>query len=235
MRPKNLIPLVVLLLFTSACGNAPQTATVRSSEEIFNSVATLAAQTSTAQQAMITPQPTATLTSVASLTPFAPTATLYPTPTAVINSYTSYSACDDSLFITDVTTSNYSAFAPGETFTKTWRIKNTGTCTWNKHYAIVLFDGDSMSGEMTMITQAVDPDEVTEISVVLTAPDEAGTYVGYWVLVNRDEVPFGNYFYVEMTVSGDAPTATETSVNTPTPEVIGTPTATQTEMPTMIR
>ncbi len=231
MKPEYLILQTVILLFTSACGNATPTAAMRSSEEILDSIYTQVAQTSAAQQTMLTPQPTATLTLIPSSTPFAPTAALHPTLTAVINSYTSYSACDDSLFITDVTTSNYSAFAPGEIFTKTWRIRNTGTCTWNKHYAIVLFDGDSMSGETTMITQAVDPDEATEISVVLTAPDEAGTYVGYWVLVNRDEVPFGNYFYVEMIVSGDAPTATET----PTPEIIGTPTPTQTEMPTMIR
>ena len=33
---------------------------------------------------------------------------------------------------------------PGETFQKTWRLKNNGTCTWNSSYKIVYWSGDLM-------------------------------------------------------------------------------------------
>ena len=38
--------------------------------------------------------------------------------------------CDQAQFVSDLTVPDGSSFAPGATFTKTWRLKTIGTCTW---------------------------------------------------------------------------------------------------------
>ena len=37
-------------------------------------------------------------------------------------------------------------FAPGDTFTKTWTIINSGTCEWSANYYMVFVSGDQMGG-----------------------------------------------------------------------------------------
>ena len=41
------------------------------------------------------------------------------------------SYCDWMAFVTDVTIPDGTVLQPNETFVKTWRIKNIGTCAWN--------------------------------------------------------------------------------------------------------
>lgn len=69
----------------------------------------------------------------------------------------------------------------GESFVKTWRLKNIGTCTWNSNYQLVFAEGDKMSGPSSQnLTQSVAPGEQIDISVDLIAPNIAGTYKGIW-------------------------------------------------------
>lgn len=95
-------------------------------------------------------------------------------------------------FITDVTYLDGSIVSPGQSFIKTWRIKNVGTCTWNSEYQLVFDSGDAMSGpsyqQLTNIH--IPPGETLDISVELTAPEAPGTYRGNWKF--RD--PHGNIF-----------------------------------------
>ena len=37
---------------------------------------------------------------------------------------------------------------PGTFFTKTWRIRNIGYCTWTEDYALVFVNRDQMNGPM---------------------------------------------------------------------------------------
>jgi hypothetical protein len=53
--------------------------------------------------------------------------------------------CDRAQFVSDVTAPDGSSFAPGATFTKTWRLMNIGTCTWNTAYSLTWVGGDSLS------------------------------------------------------------------------------------------
>lgn len=36
--------------------------------------------------------------------------------------------CDQMSFVADVTVPDYSIMTPGQSFTKTWRVKNVGNC-----------------------------------------------------------------------------------------------------------
>ena len=49
------------------------------------------------------------------------------------------SSCDNAQFITDVTYPDNTVVTPSTNFTKTWRLKNTGTCSWTPSYAVVYF------------------------------------------------------------------------------------------------
>jgi hypothetical protein len=91
---------------------------------------------------------------------------------------------------------------PGETFTKTWRLKNAGTCSWTPSYAVVFSSGDSMSGPATQaLTTNVNPGQTVDISINLKAPSTPGTYRGDWKLRNAAGVTFAS-FYVEIKVGG---------------------------------
>ncbi|RLC66117.1 MAG: hypothetical protein DRH97_07000 [Chloroflexi bacterium] len=54
--------------------------------------------------------------------------------------------CDRAAYVKDVTIPDGTDLAPGDNFTKTWRLKNTGTCTWTSGYSLVFDHGDSMGG-----------------------------------------------------------------------------------------
>ncbi|MBL8078568.1 MAG: hypothetical protein JNM55_11445 [Anaerolineales bacterium] len=241
MKVKSfLFVAVIIAMSATACGSTDTTPP--SSDKILASVNTAVALTSMSQPivraATEIEQPAATLTPI----PF-PTATLM-SPLSSPTTYTSYvaaSACESSAYISDVTIPDGTVFSQGETFTKIWRIKNTGTCTWSSTYSIMFSSGEEMSGETTEIGQTVAPNATGDISVELTAPDTDGTYTGYWILANSSGTAFGNYVYVQIVVSSSSSTSTITSTttsntatNTTAPTVTNAPTNTTepTEEPT---
>lgn len=136
------------------------------------------------------------------VTPPAPTATpvvVTPTevpptvvPTSVPTATTVPLPCDMVAFIKDVTYEDGSKIGPDSQFTKTWRLKNIGTCTWTKDYALVFVDGSRMEGAKVIpLLGDVRPGDTVELSVKLVAPRKEGTYTGYWMLRNAKGERFG--------------------------------------------
>ena len=117
--------------------------------------------------------------------------------------------CDRAEFIKDVTVPDGSAFSAGDTFTKTWKLKNVGTCAWTNAYVLAFESGDRMGAPSHKpLTGAVAPGEGVNVSLDLTAPGTAGTYRGYWQLRNADgeAIPVvngyqGRSFYVDIRVT----------------------------------
>ena len=136
-----------------------------------------------------------------SITPTSTVPTDTPVPTAG-------AACDRAQFISDVTVPDGTTFAPNTAFSKTWRIKNVGTCTWTTGYSVVFASGDRMGGVDTLIPQTVVPGQTVDIGVNFTSPSLAGTYRGYWQLKNASGALFGigstfdKPFWVDIVVSG---------------------------------
>jgi len=176
------------------------------------------------------------LTSTASPTQITNTPTHQSVPAS-----SNVSACDKSAYINDVTIPDGTILAPGQTFVKTWKLQNTGSCTWSADYSLAFVSGIVMGGSTTTIGQSMASGAQAEISVSLTAPSTVGTYTGYWRLSNEQGVAFGVTVYVQIVVSNDAstltptptPTATSAATSTPTPTAqdTSTPTAVPTSTP----
>jgi len=94
-------------------------------------------------------------------------------------------------FISDVTIPDDTYFDPGDSFIKTWRIRNVGTCTWNTDYSLVFSSGNIMGGSSSVpLTGNVSPNAEVDVSVNLTAPASNGTHQGNWKLRS----PMGTIF-----------------------------------------
>ena len=102
-------------------------------------------------------------------------------------------ACTDrGRFVSDLDVPDGKTIAPGQAFTKTWQIRNIGTCTWTTAYSMFFEREEKMGGtDPVAFPKSVAPGEVLEISVPLVAPNTAGTYTGYWKFKNSNGVPFG--------------------------------------------
>jgi len=115
--------------------------------------------------------------------------------------------------------------SPGQTFTKTWRLKNVGTCAWSKSYQLVFVSGEQMGApSSSAFPQDVAVGQTVDISVNMTAPSTAGTYRGNWMFKNANGAIFGignpatRPWWVEIRVSGTAVTVGPTATGpTPTP------------------
>jgi hypothetical protein len=206
--------LAVFALVLSACGSSskePTPTPVDPNLIAAQAIATFAmglTQTAFAQPtATLTPAPLATNTLLAT---FAPLGTN--TPSVPVNT------CDSATFVNDVTVPDGTPMAPGQQFTKTWLVKNSGTCTWTPTYKIAYGYGMSqMGGAATPIGKTVKPGEQAEISVALTAPSTAGDVSGTWRLMNDKGVFFGTNLTVVIKVVGAAATGTATSEPTVAP------------------
>ncbi len=129
-----------------------------------------------------------------------PTFTPLPTATEI--------PCDRAVFVTDVTVPDGSDYSPGDVFTKTWRLKNTGTCAWTSGYDLVFVSGDQMGAPaaVQLTSGTVGTNQNLDVSVQLTAPGSEGSYKGYFKLRNPQGVIFGIgatgsvAFYVEIEV-----------------------------------
>jgi hypothetical protein len=121
------------------------------------------------------------------VTPPSPTSTSTgPSPTPVATT------CNRAAFVTDVSIPDNTAFAANTPFTKTWRLKNVGTCTWTTAYSVYFVSGNQMGAPASInLTSNVAPGQTVDISVPMTAPNVAGTYQGYWKLRNASGVAFG--------------------------------------------
>lgn len=217
MKKRLAILPIVLLIVTSlvACNlpSAQPTETPMSIDSAFTAAAeTVAAQlTSNAQTQAVavpsatnTPQP-AVVTSTSTVA--AITNTPLPQPSST-------QSCDLAQFVADVTVPDGTAYNAGDTFTKTWRIKNVGTCSWTPSYALIFASGgqsNQMNGPASVaLTGNVNPGETLDLSVNLTAPGTAGEYTGYWKLRNAAGSSF-TQMYVKINVGGGGtPAATAT-------------------------
>lgn len=117
-----------------------------------------------------------------------------------------------------------------EPFTKTWRIRNAGACTWSTSYKLSFMSGDKLGGpDSTPLPFNVAPGQTVDVSVNLTAPDAAGHYESVWQLQTSGGNAFGvgssgtDPIWVRIRV---IPPAFSTATPTETPTPVATATAT---------
>jgi hypothetical protein len=200
------ISLILLGLFLSACG--PTTAGQATPD--VNTIHTAAAQTviaeftQTAVAAPPTQVPTDTQAPTATSETMVPTTeSLEATAEIPLEASPTPITCDDANFdpaTVDVSVPDGTEMTPGQDFVKTWKIKNTGTCTWGSGYSVIFAFGEKMSGVAEPLTTAVAPNEEVEVSVRFKAPQDVGQYSSTWRMANANNSPFGETFYVLIVV-----------------------------------
>lgn len=127
-------------------------------------------------------------------------------PTAPPATVTPSTPCNAASFVADVNYPDNTSVVVGSSFTKTWRLKNVGTCTWTSGYKLVFDGGDRMNApdSVTLTSGTVAPGSTVDISVDLKAPADTGTYQGNYRLKEPGGVLFGigpsaaNYFWVKI-------------------------------------
>ncbi len=207
MKPQaRWIILPFILVAASLACNLPSNvnntpAAAQTLVEMYTAAA-LTVQASGSQSGSATAQTTAT-------NPFPTYSLLTPSSTPAPVVY-----CDAAAFVKDVTISDGTTLGRNSDFTKTWRIRNIGTCTWSPSYALVFVNGDRLGAPNSVALPAyVYPGQTIDLAVDMTAPNKNGHYQGFWELRNAAGAYFGigaqaqGAFWVDINVSGPTYTA----------------------------
>ena len=113
-------------------------------------------------------------------------------------------ACNSSKFVSE-TIPDGTVYQAGDTFTKSWTIRNAGTCDWTTDYKFVFEGGDQMGGSSSMnVPSVIEPGEKITFQVDLKAPSANGDYTGVWRLKAADGEKLGQY-WVKITVGTAGP------------------------------
>jgi len=104
-------------------------------------------------------------------------------------------------------------FAPGETFTMTWRLKNTGTSTWTAGYLLRYYSGDTFGApkEISMGREVLPGGEI-DISIHMKAPANPGSFRSDWVMSSENRSNFKEPVYLKIKVAAPV-------TPTPTPKL----------------
>lgn len=113
-------------------------------------------------------------------------------------------ACNNNIFIADLTIPDGTVLKPGEDFKKVWQVRNTGNCTWDEGYGLVFIGGDTdidpVNYEIKIKADFIDPGEDADFDIPLTAPLAEGSYQGTWRMRNDQGAYFGTLLTVVIEV-----------------------------------
>ena len=120
-----------------------------------------------------------------------------PTPAPNPQPSTGY---DNAQFVADVTIPDGTVIAPGQSFVKTWRMRNTGQTTW-RGYILSFISGESMNAPLGVDVPETAPGNTADISMPLIASSSPGSHGGTWQLYNNQGTPFGDVAWVSVQVA----------------------------------
>src|SRR5512140_224341 len=199
MKTSLLITTLLVAFVLTACGSAPVQPTpdvglIQTSAAntvIANFTLTAKASSTNTPLAAITAAATALETQTPATPSTAPafTATLLPGGVTATPGLCDYFTWNPTTV--DVNVPDGTQMTPGQQFVKTWRIKNSGICTWGAGYKVV-YAGytNQMSGVPQPINGVIGPGQEIEISVQFKAPAKAGEYVSAWTMQNAAGIKF---------------------------------------------
>lgn len=196
-----------ILLITACAGNVPEsTPTVDPNAIQTQAIETFGANLTQTALAAPTETPSPTLTPAA-------TATTLNTPIGITplvqSTVPATASCYSMSFVSDVTIPDNTPVTPGQTFTKTWKVTNNGSCPWDAGFKFSFTGGDAMGGTTYTLPAKVEVNATTNLSVTMTAPtNKTGAVRGNWRMSTAAGQFFGDEVYVVVSVGGSAVTAT---------------------------
>ena len=177
--------LIILALTLSACGSSA------SNNSIIATSVAMTVQAQNTQAPAFTPTSLPVVDVPTLLTSPTSGVTSVP-PTAPVAGSNNIKPCYSANFVQDVTIPDGTIVTPGQTFWKTWRVLNSGSCSWDSTYKFVFNDGDLMGGGYVYaFPGAAAPGQTVDIPIELYAPTDAGTYTGTWLIEAPDKTIFG--------------------------------------------
>ncbi len=157
---------------------------------------TAVARTAVAELTLTAAAFTATL--LPTETPFIiPTKTFTPIPTQVSNLSDN---CDNFIWVEDLTIPDGTQMNRSQVFLKTWKIQNSGTCSWGESYQIIFDYGEKMSGQPQILLGSIAPGQAVDVSVQFTAPNQVGEYISAWRMTNASGISFGDTLLVKIII-----------------------------------
>ncbi len=194
-RVSSLFGIVAIIAILASGCNLPLGQNDTAAVQTGAALTVQAALTSAGPASSSTPAPFPT---VPTATPTVASPTSAPAASAT-------TACDAAGFVADVTYPDGTEVNAGDNFTKTWRFRNVGSCSWTPSYALVFTGGDAMAGPAAQsLAGNVNPGQTVDLSVSLTAPATDGDYTGNWGIRNAAGVIFSK-FWVKITVGATSP------------------------------
>lgn len=208
------LALGAILLASCGGGNVPEATPTLSVDQIqtfavatFSSELTLTAIAAPTNTPSATPQPSPTL--AATSTGGIPLAGTTP---GALGGAAATSSCYGLTFVSDVTIPDNTQMDPGEAFTKTWKVQNSGSCAWDAGFKFQSSGGDAMGATAVTLPAAVAAGATYDISVPMTAPSTTGTLRGNWRMSTASGQFFGDEVFVVIVVgNASAPAATNTT------------------------
>ena len=140
-------------------------------------------------------------------------------PAAAANSVTDNTTaapvCENGMaFVGDLNLDDKNMTAPpilqlNQSFSKGWRLRNTGTCAWQPNFTVSFVngnrDGAQMQGKPIELFKTVQPGETIDVSASLIAPNAYGTFQGFWKMRDANGQYFGEVFWVGIQIPDPNP------------------------------
>jgi hypothetical protein len=199
------IGVLLSLLWLAACSPSVQTSTPTLDQNPLRTevAATVLAQVTQALALTpsATPLSTPTATNLPTSTP-SPTANPSPSATVALSSGTPNAGTENQAQWVSQSIADDTTFAPGETFTMTWRLKNTGTSTWTPGYVLRYYSGETFGAPKEIsLGREVLPGEEIDISIQMKAPANPGTYRSDWVMSSENRSNFKQPVFLRIKVA----------------------------------
>lgn len=210
MKQKVIYILLVGILMLTACGSSDADATPTLGPEAIQTQAieTFSAVLTQTALAAPTQTPSSTPTMLPTFAP-ATTSAVGTLPVVPQTTISATASCYQLRFVSDVTIPDNTQLAPGQSFTKTWKVKNTGSCAWEAGFKFTFVGGEQMSGTTYTLPSSVAANADLDISIPMVAPAKTGALRGNWRMQTAGGTYFGDEVYVLIVVGG--PTLTNTS------------------------
>jgi hypothetical protein len=212
MRMHILWIVGTLLLASCGTGAADMTGTPTQDANMIRTQAVGTFSSALTLTALVAPTGTPTATTAPTIAPLA-TSTAG-TPLSASTSGVPVSggtSCYALTFVKDVSIPDNTQMDPGETFTKTWQVLNSGSCEWEAGFRFQNTGGNAMSASALVLPSTVASGATFDLSVPMTAPNAAGTVRGNWRMSTDTGEFFGDEVFVVIVVGNAAPAATNTT------------------------
>ncbi len=211
-RILGLNTLLVTTLLLTACGaNATPPPPTLDTNMLFTQAAQTVVAGLTQNAPTLTPTTASTNTPVPSMTPLGgvlPTLPPLATLPSLVKTQSGINAnsADKATYMTQ-SPSDYATVKTNQVFNIIWRMKNTGTTTWNQNYTYRFYSAVNKihaSANGYNLEKTVAPNGEVDLKVVATAAGTPGTYDTLWVLTNPEGVNFAQFNITLTVVQGTA-------------------------------